>query len=79
MHVKLHAFPVVYFTLRCVKHDCWVEVGVIGSTDRSDRHVIAGSLTAMRCEKGGAPAQSNCSHTWEISISGPGDVTVTNS
>lgn len=76
MRVKLHAFPVVYFTTRCVMHDCWVEIHPHMSTEKTDRHVVGGSLTAMECQKGGAPAKSNCSHTWEISISGPGDVIV---
>lgn len=78
MRIKLGAFPAVYFTAKCNRHDCWVEVRVLGSTDRSDRHVIGGQLTAVMCEKGGEAKTAKCTDDWEMSISGSGgDIIVT--
>ena len=76
MKIKLKAFPVTYFTVKCKKHDCWVEIRPQMTRDREDTLTVGGRLTALKCEVGGSAQHSRCVDDWEITISGPGDVTV---
>lgn len=76
MKIKLKSFPVVYFTVQCTRHDCWVEIRPKIMRDRSDIYDVGGQLTSMKCEVGGSAQHSNCVDYWEITISGPGNVTV---
>lgn len=76
MKVKLKAFPVVYFTAKCKKHDCLVEVRVTESKDRSDMFVFGGRVAGLKCEVGGSAQHSNCVDDWEIAVSANGDVLI---
>ncbi len=76
MKLKLRAFPVVYFTARCAKHDCWVAVRPQGSTETTGTHIVASQLIAYQCKVGGEASKSKCEDTWELTISGPGPITI---
>ena len=76
MKVKLRAFPVVYYTVKCKKHDCLVEVRHTESKDRTDMFVFGGRITALKCEVGGSAQHSNCVDNWELTVSAGGDAVV---
>jgi hypothetical protein len=76
MKVKLKAFPAIYFTAKCKKHECLVEIRVKQSTDRTDSFVMGGQITAIKCEVGGSAQHSNCVDSWEMAISSNGSVTI---
>lgn len=76
MKVKLNAYPVVYFTVKCTKHECWVEVRPNLTKEQDDVFVVAGQLTAIQCQVGGSPRNGSCVDSWELTFSGGGDVTI---
>jgi hypothetical protein len=78
MKVKVKAFPAVYFTVHCRKHECLVEIRPKMSSDRTGTFVMGGQLTAIKCEVGGPAQHCNCVDSWEMAISGNGDVVISN-
>lgn len=76
MKLKLKAFPVVYFTAHCKKHDCYVGIRTTTTTDRTDTDEVGGQITAMMCQVGGEPRTSNCVDDWELSVSSTGKIVV---
>ena len=76
MKIKLKAFPAVYFTVHCRKHECFAEVRIRESKDRTESFVMGAQIYAIKCEVGGSAQHSNCVDSWEMAISGPGAVVI---
>jgi hypothetical protein len=75
MHIKIRPFPAVYYYVICEKHESRVEVSPI-SDDRSPSST--GRLFPIRCLTGSLASDPNgCQDSWVMTISGPGNVTVT--
>lgn len=78
MQLKLGAFPAVYFHTTCKKHNCEVEIHIEEQKPFGKPQVIAGQITMLKCKLGGPASVSSteCVGDWEITIMGPGPLTV---
>lgn len=76
MKIKMKAFPVVFFTVACKKHDCHVGVIQKESKDRADKLIIGSQITALECQVGGPARTSRCVDDWELTISSTGSLTI---
>jgi hypothetical protein len=77
MRAKFKAFPAVYFNTVCTEHNCKVHIYVEASKNYGSIDVIGGQITTQRCEQGGPPTEAPCTAMWEVIISAPGDIIIT--
>lgn len=77
MQVILKAFPAFYFFTTCSKHQCKVEVHVEESKGFQSSSVIGGQVMTLRCLEGGSAGADGCEDSWEVAISGGGDIRIT--
>lgn len=72
MQIRLSAFPVVYFNVRCKRHECNVEAHVNTTKLVRNSMVVGAEIASMRCETG----KSQCTDDWELIVMGLGPIVV---
>lgn len=77
MQILLNPFPAVYINLQCKKHQCSVEIHIEPSKKFDTTEVIGAQITTLKCKEGGPVQFTDCMDSWEMSILGGGDVTIT--
>jgi hypothetical protein len=78
MQIKINPFPVIYYAVICEKHECRVEIRARETEHPQTTWSSHGQLISMSCEKAGPVRQTDCMDQWVMTISGSGEVRVTN-